>query len=137
MEAAMEKQQEALNERVGALASEPSVKDRVVRAARLYLEKRGFAVKHKWESDSQLGFIVEDGDTLAFVHVVSNGLDKKGFPEESVMTRDRFERAALSWLSKYGRDYANVPVRFDELALKVFCKDRALVRHHINALGTC
>lgn len=137
MEAVMEKHQAMRNELADEFASEPSIKERTILAARHFLEKRGFVVKYKWESDTQLGFVVEDGDTLAFVHVASNGLDKKGFPEEASMTREKFEEAALGWLSEYGQNYTNVSVRFDELALKVFCKDRAFVRHRVNVLGTC
>ena len=137
MEAVLEKRQSVSRDQADALTSEPSIKECTILAARRYLEKRGFAVKQKWESDTQLGFVVEDEDVLAFVHVVSNGLDKKGFPAETIMSREEFEEAAISWLTTYGQEYVNVPVRFDELTLKVLCEDRALVRHHINALGAC
>lgn len=135
MEAVLERPEATVNKQRRAVTSEQSIRDRTLRAARLYLEKRGYEVMQKWESDSQLGFIVKDDKAIAFVHVVSNGLDKKGFSSKPSMTRKEFEEAAMWWFTESGHEHVDMPVRFDELSLKVLCADRALIRHHINALG--
>lgn len=133
MEAVLERPQVASYARKKELTPVPSIKDRVLKAARLYLERQGFEVKQRWESDTQLGYIAVHEDVLVFVHVVSNGLDKQGFPPDTAMKREEFEQKAIGWLSKNGHDYGGMQVRYDEIALTVLCKDKALIRHHLNA----
>ena len=42
---------------------------------------------------------------------------------------------AARWLAGNGDDYADTPVRFDEVAMMVVKENRALLRHHINCFG--
>ena len=45
------------------------------------------------------------------------------------------EALAARWLAGNGDDYADTPVRFDEVAMMVVKENRALLRHHINCFG--
>ena len=45
------------------------------------------------------------------------------------------EALAATWLAGNGDDYADTPVRFDEVAMMVVKENRALLRHHINCFG--
>lgn len=42
---------------------------------------------------------------------------------------------AATWLAGNGDDYADTPVRFDEVAMMVVKENRALLRHHVNCFG--
>ena len=42
---------------------------------------------------------------------------------------------AAAWLAGNGDDYADTPVRFDEMAMMVVKENRALLRHHVNCFG--
>lgn len=114
-----------------------SIKERTKMAAKHYLQHSGYEVRSSWESDSQFGYIAKDNQGVAFVRLLSNGIDKAGFPEEPPMSREEFEQVACKALaSSENRDIVNMPVRFDVLSLKVLCADRALIRHHINVLSS-
>ena len=45
------------------------------------------------------------------------------------------EALAATWLAGNGDDYADTPVRFDEVAMMVVKENRALLRHHVNCFG--
>ncbi len=138
MKAVLERPQTTTNGmKEDAFAPEPSIRERTIEAAKRFLEKRGYEVIQRWGSKTQLGFVVKDDETLAFVHVVSNGLDEKGFPPEPTMSQEDFEQTAISWLADREHDYTDMSVRFDELTLKVLREGRAFIRHHINAWGAC
>ena len=57
-----------------------------------------------------------------------------GFPEAH-RARGLREALAARWLAGNGDDYADTPVRFDEVAMMVVKENRALLRHHINCFG--
>ena len=42
---------------------------------------------------------------------------------------------AATWLAGNSDDYADTPVRFDEVAMMVVKENRALLRHHVNCFG--
>lgn len=116
--------------------AEASITERTKTAAKRFLEHRGYEVRSTWESKDQYGFIAKGEDAVAFIRLVSNGIDKPGFPEEPTMSRDEFEQVACNILAAdENGDMTDMPVRFDVLALKVLCADRAFIRHHINVLG--
>lgn len=57
-----------------------------------------------------------------------------GFPEAH-RARGLREALAAAWLAGNGDDYADTPVRFDEVAMMVVKENRALLRHHVNCFG--
>ena len=75
----------------------------------------------------------EDGGGLpsrgASVRIGTNG-----FPEAQ-RARGLREALAATWLAGNGDDYADTPVRFDEVAMMVVKENRALLRHHVNCFG--
>lgn len=76
---------------------------------------------------------VDEDGTLVFVDAtVRIGTD--GFPEAH-RARGLREALAARWLAGNGDDYADTPVRFDEVAMMVVKENRALLRHHINCFG--
>ena len=56
---------------------------------------------------------------------------------QNCQERERGLREALAaaWLAGNGDDYADTPVRFDEVAMMVVKENRALLRHHVNCFG--
>lgn len=126
----------ATMEKASTISKEKSIKERTKTAAKMYLQHRGYDIRSTWESKEQFGFIAKDNDTVAFVRLLSNGIEKDGFPAEQEMSREDFEQMACSLLAQHDyRDLVDMPVRFDILSLKVLCADRAFIRHHVNALG--
>lgn len=51
------------------------------------------------------------------------------------MDRRMAENDAIAWLKQQGESIPDSRIRFDEIALVVFDGGKAMVRHHINALG--
>lgn len=119
-----------------AMAYEANVYgERARAAAARYLEMRGYEVVCRdWPGDAGVVDIVcRDWDgTLVFVDVqVSCG----GFPPtggEGAM-RALFEAVALAYLAE--NECEDTTVRFDSIVVVVVGEDRALLRHHVNALG--
>ena len=80
--------------------------------------------------------IAKDGDTVVFIDVSARiGIDKGLPPEDLAGSRQRMEIAAARWLAEHAEELADITVRFDLIALMVIDDKRALLRHHINALG--
>lgn len=138
MEAVVERPKATVDkQRQASTTKEKSIKERTKTAAKCYLEHRGYDIRSTWESREQYGFIAKDEDVIAFVRLVSNGIEKEEFSEGQRMTREDFEQMACKLLAQQEYDdLVNMPVRFDILSLKVLCADRALIRHHINALDS-
>ena len=115
-----------------------NLKTRATKAAGRFLERCGYDVLETgWECPAGTTDIVaEDGDMLGFVDVSARDSIHRGFPTESRSQepRARREMVALAYLSEHP-DVAERPIRFDNVALLVVEPDRAMVRHHINALG--
>ena len=80
--------------------------------------------------------VAKDGDTIVFADVSSRDSAERGFPSDSrtKKTRTKRENIAIAWLAEH-EDAVNEAVRFDNIALLVIGKDRAMIRHHINSLG--
>ena len=57
-----------------------------------------------------------------------------GFPEAH-RARGLREALAATWLAGNSDDYADTPVRFDEVTMMVVKENRALLRHHVNCFG--
>ncbi len=105
-------------------------------AAARFLYRRGYdilEVGYSCDAGSS-DIVAKDDDTLVFVDVATR-TNEKGFPAESVSEtqRESHESVALNFLASY--DETDVTVRFDVISIVVLAPDRALVRHHINALS--
>ena len=103
------------------------MKEKAMGAVKAFLERKGYEiVDEAWQGP-------EGNGTLVFVDAtVRIGTD--GFPEAH-RARGPREALAATWLAGNGDDYADTPVRFDEVAMMVVKEDRALLRHHINCFG--
>lgn len=76
---------------------------------------------------------VDEDGTLVFVDAtVRIGTDD--FPEAH-RARGLREALAATWLAGNGDDYADTPVRFNEVAMMVVKENQALLRHHVNCFG--
>lgn len=106
---------------------------RAVVAARRYLELRGYEVQeYEWPCESGLvDMICRDGDALVFVKVQ---VFEDELPDDDVtMRRKEFECMAISYLMEF--EIVDMPIRLDVISILLAAADRALLRHHINALS--
>ncbi|WP_241156409.1 MULTISPECIES: YraN family protein [unclassified Adlercreutzia] len=108
-------------------------------AAARFLYRRGYdIVARNWAcSFGEADIIARDSNALVFVEVKTRSNCSKGFPAEAVSAskRDKYEKIALAFLSRYETD-VDLPVRFDVVSIVAVSPDRALVRHIISAFGT-
>lgn len=106
-------------------------------AAARYLYRRGYQIlERNWECFAgEADIIAQDGDALVFVEVKTRKDCQKGFPSEAVNAkkRERYEKIALAYLS--GCESMEAPIRFDVISIVVMGKDKAMVRHQINAFS--
>ncbi len=104
-------------------------------AAARYLEQRGYdIVARNWKCVAgEADIVARDEDWLVFVEVKTRRNTDKGFPSEAVdeRKRSRYERIALAWAASHSD--TDVPVRFDVVSIVVVGKDKAVIRHHMNA----
>lgn len=114
--------------------------ERVQKAAKNYLSRRGFEiVEQNWESpDSNGGFDIVAIDEGALVFVTVKGRDgsKRGFAfDDASLSRDEFETLAMQFLAEHADEYVDCAVRFDVVSITVISEDRAMIRHHVNAMS--
>lgn len=109
---------------------------RATRGIRVCLERRGFEILEEgWAHGGDVAdLIVRDEDDLVFVscQVTQNG--GEGFPEEDA-DRAALERLAAAYLAEH-LDFEDVLARLDVVSMLIVGESRALLRHHLNALGT-
>ncbi len=107
-------------------------------AAGHYLNRRGYTVlKTGWACPAgDADIVAKDGDALVFVDVSVRDGAKRGFPSEPCGAEVRAcrEMVALEYLAEHDEGL-DCPVRFDNIAMAVLDPGRAMIRHHINALG--
>ena len=110
-----------------------AINEKARKAARMYLERRNYeVVEEGWANgDAAVDLIARDGEDLVFVDVHVNAEGTK-LPDEHP-DRARFEAAAAVYLASC--DEVDFPVRYDVVSLLVVGSERALLRHHINALS--
>lgn len=114
------------------------MKEKAMGAVKAFLERKGYEiVDEAWQGPEGIGGIdlvaVDEDGTLVFVDAtVRIGTD--GFPEAH-RARGLREALAATWLAGNGDDYADTPVRFDEVAMMVVKENRALLRYHVNCFG--
>ena len=109
------------------------LKNSVQQASTAYLRFRGFEIlETEWTCEAgAIDIIAKDEDELVFAITACSTSPAKGFPQEKLQ-REQLEKLAALYLSTC--DAQNVAVRFDFIGLLVLPGDRALVKHHVNAL---
>lgn len=115
------------------------IQERAIEAAAKFVDRRGYEVLDKaWSAKEGISvdLVARDGDTIVFIDVAGREGIEKGLPEEDPAgCRQRMEIAAARWLAEHAEEFADVAIRFDLIVLMVIDESRALLRHHINALG--
>ncbi len=106
-------------------------------AAVSFLGRRGYSVVcQNWTCPAgEADIIARDGNAIVFVEVKTRSGAEKGLPSEAVdkQKRAKYEKIAAMYLQEI--DDVDVQVRFDVISILVIAKDRALLRHHVNAFG--
>ena len=108
---------------------------RAKQAAARYLEFKGYEIVDRdWPCEAGVIDIVAydvDG-TLAFINVRTS---REGFhdPGNEAARRRLFESVALAYLGEH--DVEDTQVRYDDICLVPVGNDRAMLKHHVNALG--
>lgn len=109
-----------------------------IKAAKLYLQRRGMEVLNDEPFECEAGAIEivakdEDG-ALCFIGVTV-AESSTPFPAcKDEARRMLLEAIAMSFLAERGDEYVDCQVRFDRVDIRVVSDDRALIRHHINML---
>lgn len=111
-----------------------SIDERSREAIRAYLERRGFEIlEERWaHGGDTIDFIASEEDDLVFISCQLRRNSGEGFPEE-VLDRSSLERLAAAYLAEH-LDSGDCMVRFDVVSMLALGDDRALLRHHRNAL---
>ncbi len=121
------------------LKNDGNLEERGLEAAARFLVRRGYdVIERDWEcSAGKIDIIARDEDTLIFVEVKTRKDNEQGFPTEkaSEKKRTKYEKIALAFLHDF--EEVDLMVRFDMISIVVVSPDRALIRHHQNALGVC
>ena len=108
---------------------------RAKQAAARYLGFKGYEiVDQDWPCEAGIIDIVAydvDG-TLALINVRTS---RDGFqdPGNEAARRRLFESVALAYLGEH--DVEDTQVRYDDICLVPVGNDRAMLKHHVNALG--
>lgn len=108
------------------------LKDRVKAAVKGYMHR----MRDVEFLDEVNDFLVfeEEGEVVVFVATAYN---TGAFPHVSRnRLRNQFEDAMILWFSEpENRDKVDFPIRCDSAEVNIMGKDRALVRHVVNAFG--
>lgn len=115
------------------------LKKKAIAATERYLEHRGYALiesSPELQGASLTDIVANDGNALVFIEVLAKSDTDTGFPEEfdSERIREAKEMEAIRWLERQGGRYCDMTIRFDVVSILVLSTDRALIRHHINAM---
>lgn len=106
-------------------------------AAARYLYMHGYEIlERNWTCPiGEADIIARDGKTLVFIEVKTRSSIEKGFPSEAVSAkkRDKYEKIALMYVQDFNE--VDIPVRFDIVGIVVSGKNKAIIRHHINAFA--
>ena len=108
------------------MTEQRQLNEKATKAAVCFYEKRGYDVA---DVVGHFDIIAFDGDTVVFTDLfVQDCLD------EPCIDRHEIEvRMVRTLVDNY--EWTDRPVRYDRIILLVLGNDRALIKHHINALG--
>lgn len=112
-----------------------TINDKAMRVISTFLTRRGYDIlEQNWtHGKDSIDFIARDEDgELVFIaaKVASEG---NAFPVEKA-NRKSLERVAAAYLAA-SSDIPEGSIRFDVISLLVLGPSKALIRHHINAIG--
>ncbi len=106
-------------------------------AAAQFLIRRGYDIvtRNYRCFAGEADIVARDGQSLVFVEVKTRSNCEKGFPSEAVTAakRGKYEKIALAFLTDF--EEVDIPVRFDIISVVAINKNRAVIRHHINAFS--
>lgn len=112
---------------------ELELKDKVKKAVKAYMHR----MRDVEFLDEVNDFLIfeEEGEVVVFVAVSA---ETGSFPRVSRnRLRNEFEDAMILWFSEpENRDKVDFPIRCDSAEVNIMGKDRALVRHVVNAFGS-
>jgi len=101
-----------------------------------FLTRRGHTViERNWRCRSgEVDIISLDGIEVVFTEVKTRSGESCGSPEEAVNAKKQLQLQALAarYLATAGLE--DVSVRFDVIAIRYLGDDRALLRHHRDAI---
>jgi putative endonuclease len=111
-----------------------AIDTKAMKGIKSYLERRGFEIlEENWaHGGDAIDFIANEEDDLVFIGCQLRQNSGEGFPEEA-LDRDSLERLAAAYLAEH-LDSGDCTVRFDVVSMLILGDDRALLRHHRNAL---
>ena len=112
-------------------------KKRAMKAIGRYLELKGCEILEEgWpHGDDKVDYIVDDEGTVAFVFGQVSANCGEGIPDWAI-DRKEFERLAAAYFAEHP-ELADCAVRADMASILVLSNDRAIIRHHVNALSAC
>lgn len=103
-----------------------------------YLENNDITIlERNWKCKSgEADIIALEQGTLVFLEVKTRSQKFLGLPEYAVTKekRDKYERIAISYLSKNPRPSGRV--RFDVIAIRITGENQCLLRHHKDAFAS-
>lgn len=112
---------------------------KVNEASSKYLSRRGYEIiEEPWKDNDGLlpvDLVVRDDDTVVFVRTKGRKAEEGRFFDDDGLDRSKLEAFAIDWFEKNQDDYADCPFRFDVVSMVVIGADKALLRHHVNALS--
>lgn len=111
-----------------------AIDTKAMKGIKSYLEHRSFEIlEENWaHGGDTIDFIACEEDDLVFIGCQLRQNSGEGFPEE-VLDRGSLERLAAAYLAEH-LDSGDCAVRFDVVSMLILGNDRALLRHHRNAL---
>ena len=119
--------------------NEEQLKPKAIKASERFLESRGYEIlETSWEcAAGGADIIARDDAAVVFVEVNARTGAEAGFSAEAgtEAKRAKFERTAIAYMAGY--EETDVSVRFDIISMVVIGESRAMLRHHINAWGSC
>ena len=112
-------------------------KKRAMKAIGRYLELKGCEIiEEGWlHGDDKVDYIVDDEGTVAFMFGSVSTNSGAGIPDATI-DRKEFERLAAAYFAEHP-ELADCAVRADQASILVISDSRAIIRHHVNALGVC
>lgn len=110
------------------------LKMRMLEASVAYLKARDYEIlETAWTcEEGTIDVIAKDEDDLVLAKVAFSADPGKGFPREN-LKREKLEKLAARYLAT--SEEVNVGLRFDFIGIIALAPDRALIRHHVNALA--
>lgn len=109
------------------------------RAAAKFLKNKGYEILNKnWTCPlGEIDIVALHEDVLVFVEVKTRHNIRTGLPEDAVGPKKRKKYESMAAMYLQDNDYVDMAVRFDVIGILVIKSDRALIRHHVNAFGSC